>query len=59
MANWNGLAPEVHDIILSLFCQEIINEYTSFVLVLDDILDLKPPPNTATIKNGPLNHRRV
>ena len=41
MANWNGLAPEVHDIILSLFCQEIINEYTSFVLVLDDIVDLK------------------
>ena len=42
-ANCNSLASEVHDTILSLFCQEIINEYNSVVLVLDDIEDLKHP----------------
>ena len=32
MANWNSLAPEVHDIILSFVCQNIIDEYTPVCL---------------------------
>jgi hypothetical protein len=32
MANWNSLAPEVHEIILSFVCQNIIDEYTPVYL---------------------------
>src|SRR5271154_4476645 len=30
MTNWYTLAPEVHDIILSFFCEDIIHEYSQF-----------------------------
>ena len=30
MTNWYTLAPEVHDIILSFFCKDIIHEYSQF-----------------------------
>jgi hypothetical protein len=32
MPNWNSLAPEVHDIILSFVCQNIIDQYTPVCL---------------------------
>src|SRR5271156_2835721 len=58
MANWYSLAPEVHDIILSFFCQDIIDEYIPFDLVNIDLypqlnLMLEPiwPSPSETLRN--------
>jgi len=49
MTDWYTLAPEVHDIILSFFCQDIIYEYSSFdpkdlwqVVDVDVLLRVRP-----------------